>query len=375
MKAHILGMEIDNPVVILSGPWSRGKEYLKKSLMSGAGAVFTETITGESYSDLSPRYEYCVATGGLQNIRLYSGMSLEDWIDDLNEIDEEGRYGQKTKLIASVMGSTPSEIAYVAKKVEKTGVDGIELGLACPMGEGPAVVAGDPQLVYEYVKAACSEVSLPISVKLSSSCANLPLVVKACIKGGAAGITAIDTVRGILSIDIKSATAGLPTYGGYSGTPIRPIGLSTVAGIAQTCSLPILGAGGIDDGENVIEYIMAGASAGGMGTRILLDGYEAVGRAIDEIETWADENGVRDISEIRGKALSSLRSFEELKVESKVAVVKKECTDKNCSKCSDCCLDEAISFDDGIRIDRNKCTGCGLCISICPDDKLELEWK
>ncbi|MDY5976556.1 MAG: tRNA-dihydrouridine synthase, partial [Anaerovoracaceae bacterium] len=319
LSTYILGMKLDTPVVIAPGPWSRGTDNLRKAFESGAGAVFTETITGESYPDLSPRYEFSNVTGGLENIRLYSKLDLEEWIGILYEVDDKKRFGSSAKLIASVMGSSPSELAYVARKVERTGVDGIELGLACPMGEGPAVVAGNPDMVYEYVKTACDAVSLPVSVKLSSSCADLPLVVRACIRAGAKGVSAIDTVRGILSIDIEKRTAGLPTYGGYSGAPIRPIGLSTVAGIAQTSSIPVVGIGGIENYVNLIEYIMAGASAGAVGSQILLRGYDVVSEIVEGFDRWTGEQGIADIEDIRGAALSSLRSFEELKVESKVA--------------------------------------------------------
>lgn len=374
LKTHLLGMEINNPLVIAPGPWSRGTENLKKAFESGAAAVFTETITGESYPDLSPRYEYSRHTGGLENIRIYSKLELEEWLDVLYETAAENRFGSEAKLIASVMGSSPSELAYVAGKVAATGVDAIELGLACPMGEGPAVVAGNPAKVYEYVKAAREAVDIPVSVKLSSTCAELSEVVKACVRGGAAGVSAIDTVRAILHIDIESGKAGLPTYGGYSGAPIRPIGLSTVAGIAQTGSIPVTGMGGIQTAENLIEYIMAGAGAGAVGTQILLRGYGVVREILDDLYDWAKARDVDDIEKIRGKALASLRSFEELKVESKVAQVS-ECRDESCGKCMECCFDDAVSFKGRISIDKERCTGCGLCMSMCPENRIELVWK
>lgn len=375
LSTYILGMKLDTPVVIAPGPWSRGTDNLRKAFESGAGAVFTETITGESYPDLSPRYEFSNVTGGLENIRLYSKLDLEEWISILYEVDDKKRFGSSAKLIASVMGSSPSELAYVARKVERTGVDGIELGLACPMGEGPAVVAGNPDMVYEYVKTACDAVSLPVSVKLSSSCADLPLVVKACIRAGAKGVSAIDTVRGILSIDIEKRKAGLPTYGGYSGAPIRPIGLSTVAGIAQTSSIPVVGIGGIENYVNLIEYIMAGASAGAVGSQILLRGYDAVSEIVEGFDRWTGKQGIADIEDIRGAALSSLRSFEEIKVESKVAQTCITCQDSECGKCVSCCLDDAVTFDGVVSINKERCTGCGLCISICPENRLRLVWK
>ncbi len=126
---------------------------------------------------------------------------------------------------------------------------------------------------------------MPVSVKLSAGIGNLSAVVEAAGKAGVSGISGIDTLRCILKIDIESGKPDLPTYGGYSGAPIRPIGLATIASIAQCTDLPVIGMGGIENYENLIEYIMAGASAGGIGTAILLHGYDVVTQTIQDLET------------------------------------------------------------------------------------------
>lgn len=374
MKTNIMGIEIANPVVIASGPWTRGRDKLKKALSLGAGAIFTETIVSESYPDLTPRYDYIKENGGVENIRLYSGIDLETWIDDLNYIKKNKRFGSRSKVIASVMGSSPSEAVYISKKIAKTGVDGIELGLACPMGEGPEVVAGIPESVYAFTKAVVDAVDIPVSVKLSAATGNLPMVVKACAKAGASGISGIDTIRCILSIDIESGRPGLPTYGGYSGAPIRPIGLSAVAGMAQTTGLPIVGIGGIENADNVIEYIMAGANAGGIGSGILISGYGVVSDIITAVDKWITDHHITDIEQIKGCALRCLKSFEEIKCEDKHADLVSDCVDSSCGICINCCLEEAISYDGKIKVDEAKCDGCGFCIGLCPDKKLALGW-
>ena len=375
LKTNIMGIELENPTVIASGPWSRGTDRLRRAMECGAGAVITESIVSEAYPERSPRYAYNSGNGGLQNIRLYSDMELENWIETLMELDRAKRYGSKTRVIVSIMATTPSELAYLARKVERTGVDGIEAGLACPIGEGPEIIAGDPEKVYNYAKAVVDAVNVPVSVKLSAETGNLPLVVKACNKAGVSGISGIDTLRGILNIDIDTGKPELATYGGYSGAPIRPIGLSTVAGIAQTTDLPIVGIGGIEDYRNLLEYIYAGASAGGIGTEILLRGYGVIGEILSNLDRWFDEKGITDIDEIRGKALTRLKSFEEIKVEALKASVRRLCNKEDCRLCAEGCMDMAISFDGRIRIDEERCTGCGLCIDKCPDGKLAMEWK
>jgi dihydroorotate dehydrogenase subfamily 1 len=375
IKTHMMGIEMDNPVVVVSGPWSRGSDRMKKALECGAGAVVTESIVSEAIPEIAPRYAYNSENEGIQNIRLYSNLELENWIDVLTEIDRAKRYGSKTKVIASIMGTTPSEMAYIARKVEKTGVDGIEAGIACPMGEGPEIIAGDPVKVYNFAKAIVDAVSIPVSVKLSAATGNLPLVVKACNKAGLSGISGIDTIRGILDIDIDTQRPKLATYGGYSGAPIRPIGLSTIAGIAQSTDLPIVGIGGIKNYEHLLEYIFVGASAGGIGSEILLRGYSVIGEILMNLDNWLAEQGISSIEEIKGNALGSLKSFEEIKVEDLKSDLLSKCTRSDCQQCVACCLDEAITFNKEIEIDKDICTGCGICIDKCPDQKLKLVWK
>ena len=104
-----MGLSLKNPVVIAPGPWSRG-EKLKDALQCNAGAIITESIVSESYADTSPRYTYSSDNRGLQNIRLYSAAELEEWIHWLEEAKKQKRYGSSSRLIASIMGSSPSEI-------------------------------------------------------------------------------------------------------------------------------------------------------------------------------------------------------------------------------------------------------------------------
>lgn len=370
---NIMGISINNPLIIAPGPWSRGK-LLKNALECNAGAIITETIVSEPYPDTRPRYAYDTKNGGLQNIRLYSALELEGWIDELEKAKKASRYGSVSKLIVSIMGTTPSELGYIAGKVEKTGIDGIEIGLACPMGEGPEIVAENPEKVYEYTKAVVKAVDIPVSVKLCAT-ANLLSSVNAAEKAGASGISAIDTLRCILSIDTESGTPGLPTYGGYSGAPIRPVGLATVAAIVQTSKLPVIGIGGIQNCENLLEYIMVGASAAGIGTQILLEGYATVNKILKDLSDFKSRKNISELDDIRGIALKKLKSFEEIKLELKRAELIESCTRSDCEKCISCCLQEAVSFHENlIKINPSLCDGCGLCLDICPDNQIKLSW-
>lgn len=373
-NANIMGIDIENPIIIAPGPWSRGK-MLKNALECNAGAIITESIVSESYPDTRPRYAYNKEIGGLQNIRLYSALELEEWLYWLKEAASAKRYMSSSKLIVSIMGNTPSELAYIAKKVESTGIDGIEIGLSCPMGEGPEIIAKDAKKVYEYTKEVVRAVDIPVSVKLGAAASNLAETVHSAERAGASGISAIDTLRAILSIDTETGKPALPTYGGYSGAPIRPIGLATVAGIVQSTSLPVAGMGGIENCANALEYIMAGSKSCGIGTEILLKGYKTVTNIMSDLELWSKSHGIEDIEEIRGSALKELRAFEEIKLETKQAKLSAPCTDTKCLKCVMCCLKEAVRMDsNSVSIDASICDGCGLCINICPENKIQLTW-
>lgn len=369
-----MGLKLKNPVIVAAGPWSRGHKGIRTALDSGAAAVVTETIVAEPYPDLCPRYAY--DGRGLQNIRMYSALTMEDWVDEFKLIKKEGRKEGDGLIIANITAGTPSELAYLARKFEKAGVDALELGLACPMGEGTEIVAANPDKAYAFTKAVVEAVDIPVMVKLTHTMNTLPEVIASLEKAGASGITAINTMRCILSVDIETGNPILPTYGGYSGSPIRPLGLATVAGIAQSTDLPVFGIGGIGDFRNALEYIMVGASAIEVGTAILVHGYGIIPRMIRELEEWMQAKGLESLDKIRGMSLDRLYSFDELKVEPQRAFLKDECAYAECAACVACCLDGAISFVDGkLRIDEEKCTGCGLCRDVCPDQKIGMKWK
>ncbi|NLY72024.1 MAG: hypothetical protein GX076_10165 [Clostridiales bacterium] len=370
MKTNFLGLPLKNPVIIAAGPWNRDGESIRKSLASGAGAVITETIISEPNMDARPRIAYNGI--GAQNIRLYSDVQIEGWEREINIAKQDGGI-----VIASVSAYTPSELAYLAVKMEKYGADAIELGLSTPMGGALEVIASDPEEVYNMTRCVVENVKIPVIVKLSQNASNLSTVAKAVKRAGASGVSAINAIRCILGVDIETNKPLLPTYGGYSGVPIKPLGLASVATIVQSVDIPVCGIGGIDSYENVLEYILLGASAVQVGTSLLLNGRSHITKIINDLERWAEEKGITDVDQIRGKALDNLKSFEEIKIEPLYSHVREDidCI-PGCNKCIDTCMYEAISRgEDGqIVVDPNLCTGCGLCTFLCDVKKLYLDW-
>lgn len=286
LKTNFMGIELKNPVILAAGPWNRDGQAVKESLEMGAGAVVTESIVSDTVMDVRPRI--AVDEMGAQNIRLYSDIQIEGWEREMSIAKSGGGV-----VIASVSGHTPSELAYLASKMEKFGADGIEISVSNPAVESLEVVASHPETVYEMTKAVVATVKIPVIVKLSQNTTNISKVAKAVKAAGGSGVTAINTVRGIIGVDVESAQPMLSTYGGISGSYIKPLGLASVATIAQTEDITISGVGGICDGISAIEYIMLGATTVQVGTHAMINGKEVISKIVSEIEEWAQNHNLK----------------------------------------------------------------------------------
>lgn len=368
INTDFLGLDMKNPVIIAAGPWNRDGAALRQSLASGAGAVVTESIVSDTLLDVRPRI--ACDDKGAQNIRLYSDIQIEGWEREMSIAKSGGGI-----VIASISAHTPSELVYLASKLEKFGADAIEISVSNPMGESLEVVASHAEVVFEMTKEVVSAVKLPVLVKLSQNTTNISKVAKAVKAAGGSGVSAINTVRGILGVDIEDAKPTLYTYGGISGEYIRPMGLASVATIAQTVDIPVCGIGGIKTGKHAIEYIMLGASAVQIGTTVMLEGRTAAGKIIKEMEEWFRDHDISSVDDIKGKALRNLKSFDEMKIEPAVSTASGVPCTEECDKCIVACLYDALVREDNvIKADKSKCTGCGVCTFICPEKKLKLSW-
>ncbi len=341
-----------------------------RALDAGAAAVVTETILNEIRPNVRPRM---INHGkGLQNIRLYSEFTLEEWEKEIALVKNHGGV-----VIANILAHSPSEMAFLGRTVERYGADALELGVSSPHGEGLEVLASDPASLYEMVKKVTDSVKIPVMVKLSPYVNNLAALASAAEKGGASGISAINTVRSIIGVNIDNMAPLLPTYGGYSGEPIRPIGLGAVATISQSVNLSISGIGGISRFEHLLEYIMLGADTCQLHSALILHGFDRIGKILDSLSEWMKKKSINSLSDIKGKALGRLKSFDEIILEPKVASVKKDCPDQNCSKCINSCIFNAIRKDEkgSIRVNSRICSGCGLCNSICTSNCFSFVWS
>lgn len=368
LKTDFMGLSLKNPLIVAAGPWSRNPKTILKSLDAGASAVVTETIAMEVRQNVRPWI--FMKKDGYQNIRLYSDHALEQWYDFIHEISKSDG-----KVIASIMAHSPSEMGYIAKNVCKAGASALELGLSIPHGEGVAVMGSDPDHLYNSIRSVIQNVDIPVMVKFSPHVTNISELAKVVERAGASSISAIDTVRSIIGVDIDACKPHLATYGGYSGTPIKPIGLATVATLAQSVKIPICGIGGISRAEDAIEYLMIGASAFQVGSAIMTHGYSIIETMLADLDQWLRQKDLT-ANEIVGKALKHMKAFDEIEILPYLAVLQSPCYEKSCLHCKVACLVDAIAIENGqITIDQNRCNGCGLCVSLCKDKHIALKWR
>lgn len=368
LSVSFMGLTLKNPIIVAAGPLTASGKMIKQAIEAGAAAVVTKTIVNETRQNVRPRLASNLL--GMQNIELYSEYSLEEWEEEIACAKEYGAI-----VIANILAHTPSEMAYIAKRLEKFGVDAIELGISSPHGEGIEVLGANPSKLYEFTKSVVNAVDIPVMVKLSSNVTNLVKLAKAAEKAGASAISGIDTVRSIIGVDIDRQMPLLPTYGGYSGEGIRPIGLAAVATIAQAINIPVSGIGGISNYRHVLEYIMLGAANVQICTSVIMNGFSHIGKILHDLEYWMSQKGYKSFDEIRGSALIYLKSFEEIKHEPNISVKNKECFNELCEICIKSCMYQAIGRKNSkIHIDSHRCSGCGLCISMCPEGSFKLEW-
>lgn len=368
LSTNFLGLNLKNPIIVAAGPWNRDGRALRKAIAAGAGAVITESIVSDTMLDVRPRIacdEY-----GAQNIRLYSDIQIELWEREMSIAKSGGGV-----VIASISAQTPAELAYLASKMEKFGADAIELSVSNPAVESLEVVASHADTIFEMTKEVVSSVKIPVMVKLSQNTTNISKVAKAVKAAGGAGVSAINTVRGILGVDIETAQPLLSTYGGISGDYIRPLGLASVATIAQTVDVPICGVGGIRSAKHALEYMMLGASVVQIGTAVMTEGIEIIEKVVGQMQHWIYEHGLTSVNQIKGRALRNLKSFDEMKIEPAVSTVQGVPCTENCDKCRVACIYGAITKGENtIDVNESECTGCGLCTYMCPANKLKLSW-
>jgi dihydroorotate dehydrogenase (NAD+) catalytic subunit len=296
-------LALRNPFLLASGIWGESGESLAGAWAAGAGGVITKSIGSD------PRPGYPNPT-----IETYSDWGLLNAMGlpnpGINEYPQEIAIARAAgaTVIGSVFGGDATEFARLARRMAETGVVAIELNLSCPHAEGYGTEVGsEPAEVEEIVRAVVHDVKLPVIAKITPNTPDPAALAAAAQKGGAAAISAINTLRA-LAIDTSLRRPVLAHgLGGLSGPAIKPVGLACVWQIYDRVSIPVVGVGGISTADDALEYIMAGARAVEVGTVVTREGIGVFGHLARGLAQRLDELGFASVADAVGVAHAAAR--------------------------------------------------------------------
>ena len=298
-KVTLSGWELDNPVIPASGTFNFGKEFAEFYDINMLGTFsFKGTTREPRFGNPTPRIAETpmgmINSVGLQNPGIHAVIDHE--LPELKKIFNK-------KVIANISGYSVEEYVYCCQLIDKEEQVGIiEVNVSCPNVHGGGMAFGtDPKNVYEVTKAVKAVTTKPVYIKLSPNVTDIVEIAKAAEAGGADGISLINTLLG-MRIDLKSKKPIIANkMGGFSGPAIFPVALRMVYQVAHAVNIPVIGMGGVSSAEDVIEMMMAGATAVQVGAANLVNPY-ACKEIIEDLPRVMEKYGIKDLNDIIGIA-------------------------------------------------------------------------
>lgn len=297
LETSISGIKLENPLMLASGILDENGYSMKRILEEGAAAVVTKSINRDGRTGYRPPIVSEIP-GGLLNAVGLANPGIDSFGGEIELTLQAGK-----PVIGSLFGSTVDEFIYVSKKMQEYGASAVELNLSCPHVKGVgAEIGSDPEMVAAIVDELKSNLKIPVFAKLSPNVSDMLKIAGAA--SNADGLVLINTVRG-MAIDIHARRPVLSnSYGGLSGKAIKNVGLRYVYQMKKETGMEIIGVGGIENAEDALEYIMAGASALQVGTALYEHGRGIFGEISRGMQDFMEKEGYSSIRDMVGLAIS-----------------------------------------------------------------------
>lgn len=304
LSADLCGVRLPNPTVLASGILGLTHEIMARVAQAGAGAVTTKSIS------LNPRVGHPNPTAldwgaGLINAVGLSNPGVEAMIEEVRAA-REVLTPLGVPVIASIFADTIYDFGQVARRVSAAQPDLIEVNISCPnVGDRYLrMFAADPYVSAQVTRRVKQNCDQPVLVKLSPNVTDITAVAQAVVEAGADGITAVNSLGPGLILDIETCRPVLAHgTGGVSGPAIRPIAVRCVRDICRAVDVPVIAVGGVTCGRDVVEMLLVGATAVGIGSAIFYRGIEVFGMACSEVRDYMQRHGYHRLSDFRGRAL------------------------------------------------------------------------
>ena len=297
LSVNLAGMQMDNPIVPASGTFGFGNEFKDFYDINILGSFsFKGTTKNARFGNPTPRIAECkngmINAVGLQNPGVHHVIE--------HELPEMKKYFHK-KVIANVSGFSVDDYAYTCELLDREEQVGIlEVNVSCPNVHGGGMSFGtSPEAAAEVTRAVKAVTTKPVFIKLSPNVTDIVSIAKACEEAGADGICLVNTLLG-MRVDIKRRQPVIANkMGGFSGDAIFPVAVRMVYQVSKACNIPVMGCGGVSTAKDVIEMMMAGATAVQVGAANLVNPYVCKD-IIEQLPAECEKLGIETISDIIG---------------------------------------------------------------------------
>lgn len=391
LTAQLGSITLCNPFILAASPATASAQMIERAFRAGWAGAVIQTLPADEpdrLTNVSPRIR---AVRGKQRVIAFASMDLgsnrtaTDWQSDITMLKR--KFPDRALIVSLLHGSEPEQKQWhsAAALCQRAGADALEINASSPhllaADGGDFPIANRPHLLRQVITWVRDASRLPIMVKLPLTCefTEIAAIAKAA---GASVLTAIDAVTCLPGIDVETDTPllavnGKGTLAVLSGRAIKPLALGAVARLRTMSRLPICGAGGVYDGKDAVEFILAGASAVQVCSSVMEHGYSLITQLNEGLYRWLDSRNVKTIKSMVGKALPKLVPHRDL---DRSWVGKAHCIPEKCVRCGICatsCRDagaQAIFWERGLipKINKTRCEGCGLCTQVCPTASLHL---
>ena len=298
-KVTLCGIELDNPVIPASGTFGYGYEFAELYDINCLGTFsFKGTTKDPRFGNPTPRIAEC--TAGMINAVGLQNPGVDKVISD--ELPRLSKCFHKP-VMANVSGFSVEDYAYTCERLDaEPQVGWLEVNVSCPNVHGGGMSFGtDPAAAAEVTRAVKAVTKKPVIIKLSPNVTDIVAIAKACEDAGADGISLINTLLG-MRIDLKTKKPVIANrMGGFSGAAIFPVAVRMVYQVAHAVSIPVVGMGGVTTAEDVLELMLAGATAVEVGAANLVDPF-ASKTIVADLPRVMEKYGISSLSDIIGKA-------------------------------------------------------------------------
>lgn len=299
LSVNLCGEELDNPVIPASGTFGYGYEFAELYDINCLGTFsFKGTTKEPRFGNPTPRIAEC--TAGMINAVGLQNPGVDKVISE--ELPKLKKCFNK-KVMANVSGFSIDEYAYTCEKLDsQEQVGWLEVNVSCPNVHGGGMSFGtDPRAAAEVTRAVKAVTKKPVIIKLSPNVTDIVSIAKACEDAGADGISLINTLLG-MRIDLRTKKPVIAnTMGGFSGSAIFPVALRMVYQVSSAVNIPVVGMGGVSSAEDVIEMMLAGATAVEIGAANLVDPFMCK-KIVEVLPAAADKYNINELKDIIGGA-------------------------------------------------------------------------